>query len=496
MSTRRALALPVAALVFVLALSAFAAPASAATPAPVPTWQIGQAVAYGTNLNIGDLVDTYLLDTIRSYPQDFNITTINTLNATGTFDLWEYDQVTAKTSSYYVLSSQSAEGVTLHLAVNLTVNNLPQAGTYMGTYNGVPPYGYCSFPTIQMTTGPIALNLDVTALSTTTGTTQYQISDLAYLRQTVNASVEARAVFTSHNLPMTQTNATSCVETVTYENPSFTLNVNTQDQVRELYSAAWDYFDFPMADNETWWANSTATVGATLSGTIDVQGLSSADETAFFDNVTKAFEGTGLSVQGLDGFPIDLAKVTITAGLNNLVQNGVVQDTPLPVQSNLRATATAMTLSDGNQYPVYLITDASYECPPSGTSLSLPIGYAAVYAPDFPAQGAGMIVGYQLLVCAGTMNLPGFSLTNTKPADAQQKIGQTETTYNPFPPASSNAIADFFLQSPYWGLLILVVAVVAVVGLLVMRRRRRPAMAPPAATTMPPPPPPGGPGIP
>jgi hypothetical protein len=494
MRTHRALALPASALVFALALAALAAPASAAAPAPVPTWQVGQAVGYGTNLNLGDLVNTYLLAPVRSYPSLYNITAIHTLNATGNFDLWEYDQVTAKTDSYYVLSTQGAQGIQLHIAVNVTENALPRAGTYTGT----KPYGYCIFSPLPLTTGTVAVNVDVTALSTTTGSTQYQVSDLSYLRETVNASFQAKVVVSGYNLPMTQMNQTSCVETVTYDSPSFTLAVNTKDQVRALFSPAWDYFDFPMSDNETWWANSTATVGATLSGTIDVQGLSHADETGFFDNLTKAFQGAGLAVQGLNSFPIDLAKITITAGLNNLVQNGVVQDYRLPIASHYRATASAMTLSDGNQYPVYLITDASYECPPSGTSLTLPVSYAAVYAPDFPAQGAGMIVGYQLLVCAGTMNVPGFTLTNTKPADAQQKIGQTETTYNPLPPAQSNAIADFFLQTPYWGLLVLLVAVAAVAALLVMRRRRRPAMAPPAAPAIPPPPPPppGGPGMP
>ena len=65
------------------------------------------------------------------------------------------------------------------------------------------------------------------------------------------------------------------------------------------------------------------------------------------------------------------------------------------------------------------------------------------------------------------------------PAAARKNIGQTEPTYAPFPPAASNALADFFTQSPYWGILLIVAVVVVVVALLVLRRRHRPRRVPP-----------------
>lgn len=495
MRTPRSVGLAASALAFALALAALAVPASAAAPAPLPTWKKGQAVGYGTTLDLGALANSYILDPIRAYPARYNITAIRQLNATGSVDLWEVDQVTDKTDSYYVLSSQAAQGIKFHLAVNVTVNALPQAGTYAGT---IEPYVGCVFPSIPLTTGPVALDANATALTVSSGSTRYQVSDLSQLNATANAGVQAKVVVSSYNLPMVDANRTSCVETISYGSPSFTLTVNTQDQVRSLFSPTFNYFDFPITDNKTWWANSTATIGATVSGTIDVTGLSSHDEAAFFDNLTKAFQSAGLVVTGLNDFPIDLAKITITAGLDHILQNGVVQDYPVPLAAHYRAIASAMTLSDSNQYPVYLITDASYRCPYSGANGGLPIGYAAVYAPDFPAQGAGMIVGYELLVCLGTMSQPAFSLTNTKPSDAQQKIGQTKSTYQIAPPAQANSIADFFLQAPYWGLLILVIAVAAVAAVLLLRRSRRPAVAPPTPIPVqtPPPPPPGGPGMP
>ncbi len=478
MFPRRALALAAFSLALALSLSPLAGLASAAAPAPLPTWTVGQSVAYGTHLDLGDILDTYVLSPIRHDTAAYNITSIQALNATGGFDLWNVDTVTGKTDTYYVLSSSAAQGTSLDLVVNVTVNVLPKPGNYTGTLD---PYLGCIPPTVPSTTGPIALHLSATSLSTTSGTTRYQVSDLAYMNETQNAHVQARIVASTYHVPIVDLNTTSCVEKVTYDSPSFTLTVDTQDQARATFDPAWDYFNFPINDNETWWANSTATVGATLSGTVDVQGLSSKDETAFFDNLTKAFQGLGLVVSGLDKFPIDLAKITVTAGLQNLVQNGVVQDTPVPIAVNSRAISSVMTLSDGNQYPVYLITNASYQCPLSGGSLTLPVSYAAVYAPDFPAQGAGMVVGYELVTCVLSTNQPAFSLTNTKPSEAQNKIAQTETNYQVTPGAAGNPLADFFLQAPYWGFLIVVAVVLVAVATVVLLRRRHRAVPPPPA---------------
>lgn len=483
MHAARVLALTVVSVALLIGLAALAVPATAAiAPAPVPTWTVGQEVGYGTNLDLGALADQYLLDAIRQSPSTFNITSIQALNATGSFDAWTVDQVTAATGTYYVLSSESAVGIEFHLLVNVTVNTLPQAGSYTGT---IDPYLGCILPSIPKTSGTVAAALDAKALTTANGTTRYLVSDLSTQNTTVNTKVDAKVTASSYNLPMVETNLTACTENVTYDSPSFTLTVNTTDQVRSLFDPSWDSFNFPISDNETWWANSTATIGGTVSGTIDVTGLSSKDEAAFFDNLTQAFHSAGLVVTGLDGFPIDLAQITITAGLDNIVKDGAIQDYPAPVATHFRATGSAMTLSDGNQYPVYLITDASYSCPPSGTNVSLPIGYAAVYAPDFPAQGAGMIVGYELVTCLGTSSLPAFTLTNTKPADAHAKIGQTETKYQAAPTGAGNPIADFFLQAPYWGILVIVAVVVLGAAAVILLRRRRPSVPPP-----PPPPPP------
>lgn len=461
----------------VLSLTAFAA---AAAPATLPTWQVGQDVGYGTNLNLTALAVPFLNE-IKLNPSDYNLTAVNALDFTGSFDAWTYDQVTQKTATDYVLASQSTQGLTMHLNVNVTAGNLPAPGTYSGTCT----YGYFVAPSIPSTTRTVAATLDWTSLSASQAASYYTTAGLALQNGTVNATLQTKASVSVIGFPFTDVNLTRCDETITYRSEDFALLVNTQGQFRTVFQPALDVFNFPINDNETWWANATTTVGATISGTIDVQGLNTSDQEAFFDNLTKVFQSVpGLAVTGLDHFPIDLAKITATVGGVNVLQNGMLQDQSAPVDLQLHAASAEMTLSDNQLHSVYEIY------PEYNTSFGVcPPTVAAIFAPDFPAANAGMVVGYEIFACIGSTQLPIFELKNVPPSAAKDHIQQTETNYRPFAPAQSNAFADFFVAAPYWGFLILVFVAIAAVVFVFMRRRGR-RMIPPMPS---PPPPPGGP---
>lgn len=481
MNPTRVLA-PLAVLI-ALVLSASAASAAAA-PATLPTWTAGQAVAYGTHVDLTPEVQNYLNAT------KVNLTnagaTVNALTFTGTVDAWVYDQVSQVLTSQYVLSEQSAGG--LKFTFNLNVSEtMPVAGTYHGNCS----YGFfiptTPIPTAKQT---LAVTASWTSLENGTSMSLYQKADLSLAQSKVNTTVRANAAINAYNVPSTQTNLTTCTETIAYKSENLGLQVNTQSQVRTTYTPTLDYFNFPINDGETWWANSTATLGADISGTIDVTGLSAQDQASFFENLTKTLGSLqGIGITGLSSFPIDLAKITVTVGGANVLQNGHIQDYPFPVAEDLRATSTVKTLADGNQHTVYRIAPASYACPTTfGASAET---VAAVYAPDYPAANAGMIVGYDVLQCIGSTSLVVFSLDNVPTAQAQSNIQQTQTSYNPFPPSTSNALVDFFAASPFYGVWIVVAVVAVVAAILIVRRRRGPSMAaPPQPPQAPPPGPP------
>jgi hypothetical protein len=479
-------------LALLLGLVALAVPASAVSPATVPTWHVGQAVGYGTTLNLTSLVQP-LLDQYKKNATASGAS-VNVLTFTGSLDVWVYDQVTDATSTLYTLSEQSASGFKFRFIANLTAS-LPVPGTYAGDNST----GTC-LPslTMPMADRAIAVTVDWSALENGTSMSAYQVSDLSTTKQIANATARVRGTLDGINVPIVDFNKTTCEETISYAPQNLVIDENTQSQTRITYEPAMNYFDFPITDNKTWWANSTATVGGTVSGTIDLQGLTSAEEQAFFQNLSASLNSmAGIAVTGLDQFPIDLSKITGTAGLDNVLQNGIIQDYPLNITQNLRATAAVRTLGDQNQHPVYLITPASYTCPTTSPS-TLPVTYAAMYAPDYPAANAGMIAGYEGLFCLGSTSQTVFSLGSVPASQVIGDIEQTRNNYNPFPQGSTNANADFFFAAPYLGLILMAVAVVvvAVAALLVLRgHRKRRMAAPPSQPSMPPqsPPPPPGP---
>jgi len=453
-------------LVALIALAVLAVPA-AAQPAPLPTWTVGNAVGYGTNLDLTALAAPFLQQLQTNYAS-YNITSIQQLNFTGSLDAWVRQEVQSKTDTYYVLATETAEGLRIHFVLKATFDNLPAPGTYTGNCT----YGFFD-GNVPETTRTIEVALDLTSLVSTSGTSRWSISEVALMQSTDDGTAQTSARAVLKGLPMADLNLTACQETITYEDRDLSISVNTHEVVRALFSPALDVFDFPINPDEDWWANATATVGANVSGTVNVVGLSAADEQAFFENLTAAFQSVpGLAVTGLDHFPIDLAQITVTVGGVNYLQGGILHDTTYPIEEHLQARESNMTLADGNIHEVFLIS--TYQDP----GFCLPTLYA-VYSVD-----DGMIVGYQTYLDCSTSLPPLFELKPVPPAAAQDHLQQTENNYNPFPPAPGNAVVDFFVAAPYWGILLLVIAAVAVAAFVLVRRRGRrtaPPIPPPPA---------------
>lgn len=471
------------ALALALALTALAVPASA-QPATLPTWQVGQEVGYGTSVPIGAELAP-LLNDIRAHPGTYNISTLNYLNLTASLDAWVYQQVSMKTDTAYVLHTLSAAGLKAHFVVNASFEGLPNPGTYVGNNS----LGVCMPPTIPATsTITTNVSLDLTSLMTTDARTNFLVANLAVQNDTSNTTTQVKAQAVLYNVPMLAFNETRCEVTVSYGSRDVTFTEDVQQGLATLFTPAWDVFHFPISDNETWWANTSVTLAGAETGTIDATGLTAQEEQGFFANVSQVLQAIpGLAVSGLDHFPIDLSQVSVTYLGTDLFNHGQIHQTnPYNVSLPLRATQTNLYLSDSQWHEVFEIyPDPAILYGNVSSSLgTCPPAFAAEYSPTYPAAGQGMIVGFAALLCPGPTQIPLFEIPNVPPSTAKGNIQATEAKYQVFaPPAAANSLADFFLQAPYWGILIIAAVVIVAVGLVAVRRRRRPA-------TPPPPPPP------
>jgi hypothetical protein len=433
---------------------AFLAPVARAD-APVPTHDVGDNVGFGATLDLGLIADP-VLDQIRLLDDmDANIT-INQLELTGSSDIWVTMEVVGETPDSYSIQTESAAGLRLHFVADVTSTHFPLAGTYPGNTD----LGGCLLPTFPYATETIFAEAQIDLLETSSGLSTWTVSSFALQDEETNTSYELRSTVTMRNFPTFDFNLTACEFTVAYEDSALTLTADVELGLRVLYAPALDYFDFPIADLEIWSANSSATQGGNIRGTIDLVGLDPQEEADFFESITQALESSGFSVSGLTEFPVVLEDVTILLLGTAYLQDGVIHDITAPVDLTLDARERSITLADGNLHTVYLIS----ETPGS------PYVCGWVYSPD-----DGFIVGYRCEVDGTSV----FELPNVPANTAEAKMADTKQKYVVFA-APTNALGDFFVKPPFLGLLL--VAVVAILGVaLVMLRRRRPAMPPPSA---------------
>jgi hypothetical protein len=331
------------------------------------------------------------------------------------------------------------------------------------------------FNPIPQVTKTVSARLDVTYLQTASTTGKWNVSDFALRESTTAHTVDLLATFSGRNFPSFDINLTACTQTVTYENHDYTVTVDVNNQYRIAYTPSLDVFDFPMADGESWYVNTTATLAGTVAGSINVEGIDPQDEQAFFDQLNVLFAQSGASVTGLDGFPIVLERITFTLGTVPYLSNGVLHDTPIPVNMHLRAKEMTKTLADGQFHTVYEISDV-----PNPTTTQLAY-FACYYSPDH-----GFIVGCALL--DGSSGVALFELKNVPVGEAEAGVGTTKAGYSLG--TQANPLADFFFKPPFLGMLLIAATVIVVAALLIRRGRVRGRQVLPPQT---PPPPPGTP---
>ncbi|OGS61149.1 MAG: hypothetical protein A3K59_04700 [Euryarchaeota archaeon RBG_19FT_COMBO_69_17] len=462
-------------LVSLFVLAAALAP-PAASQAPVPALEVGDSAGYGTELDLGVLLEPYL-DMIREQDAMTDNLTIAALSATGSLDVWGVSEVTGAADPTVEITTDVVVGLDFHFALDATIDALPDPGTYTGTRD--PYWGLCMYPGVPTSSRRITVDLDVRYLEVDSEVALHNASDLALRESTTNASVESLVTFVATGLPRIEMNDTTCEQTVAYETLNLRATADVDAQVRSVFAPALDRFDFPLEDGDAWCANATATFGGTVAGTIDVTGLDPEDEADLFEAIHEALSGTaGVVVTGLDGFPVDLAQITVLVGGVEYLADGTIHDVSTPVSSCYVASERQMTLADGQFHTVYEIASAPLPMDPYLPPGSAPY-VATYYSPD-----DGMVVGYALVVPSGGTADPVFELRNVSPAEARSHIGTTKDQYAIQPAAAGDPVADLFLKSPYWGILVIVAAGILVAALL-LRRRRRPTSGPPA----PPPPP-------
>lgn len=462
------------AVIVIAALALVLAAPRGSAQADVPTHDVGDKVGYGTTIDIDEALQPAIAFLEQEDERNDNFT-INELSMDGVTDIWATTEVVDESADAYSIQTNSAFGLKLQYVINVTVQDLPAAGTYDGNRSrGCFPD---SIPTEELT---FSADVDISYLLASTGIGSWTTAEFALEEDETNSSLELRTITTYYNAPYYELDPDACELTLGYRSASYETNAEIGLDMRTVYDPALDVFAFPIQDGEVWAANSTVTQGGKIRGTVDVTGLTDEEEQELFTQLNEGLESLGFSVSGLDGFPIDLENVTLLVGTTPYLKDGVIHDQSNPLGLSLEAREIDMTLADGEFHTVYLISESTGDVPmPYGPVCS------AVYSPD-----DGFIVGYRCDVAGATV----FELPNVPWETADEHIADTKRDYTLNPTGTgTDFLGNFFLQPPFFGIL-LIAAVAILVAALLVRRRRKPALAPPGAMPpMPPQAPPPGP---
>ncbi len=230
--------------------------------------------------------------------------------------------------------------------------------------------------------------------------------------------------------------------------------------VGATFAPALNLIEFPLSVGDTWNVSSLASISGSMTGFLDIKGLSASDQAAMFDNDT-------LRNAGITGFPIDFSK------LSTEDEPKIVNGTLGPVNQYVNATMEC-TGVDLVTLPIYGEV-AIYEIAVNGGSEKF------YYSDDihFLTRAESSLEGLNLPVDLGGIQLPEANVTMEPVTiqEAQQNIDTISAYQSDLSGQASNSngngLGGLLGILPIVGLIAGIVIVAAIVAIIMVKRKKK-----------------------
>jgi hypothetical protein len=424
----------------------FASTANAVVPAAnAPTWSVGDSWAMGKSMDL-DTEFSEQLDHMEQMLQNMTgSATLDEFNVQATAGAWLKVEVTSVTADEYIVQGKLAMRFNAEANVAAT-GEMPAAG--------FKAWGDLNYPTTTMTISADAA-IDMAFVSEVTVVFEKSTMAIKSIGTTNRASLIASINIA--NIPEMKTNFSGT--TYSYRSIDASIDFDMTLNVEASFAPSLNLIEFPLSVGDSWTISSLASVTGSMSGFLDVKGLSADDEVMLFDNQM-------LQDAGITEFPIDFSKLS-TEGEPKIV-NG--------------------TLIPSNQY-----VNATMEC--TGLELvTLPIyGEVAIY--EITTNGGSEKFYYSddvhFLTGAGSslegLNLPdelngiplpeaNMTMNQVTPQEAQQNIDAIsayQTDLSGQASGSGNDLGDLLTSLPMLGLIMVIVVLAAIVAVVMVKRKKK-----------------------
>jgi hypothetical protein len=426
----------------------FASTASAVVPAAnAPIWSEGDSWAIGKSMDL-DTEFSEQLDHMEQMLQNMTgSTTLDEFNVQATASAWLKVEVTSVTADEYVVQGKVAMRFNAEANVAAT-GEMPAAGT--------KAWDDMNYPTAIKTISVDAA-IDMAFVSETT--TVFDKSSMAIKSIETTNKGSMVASIDILNLPETKFNFSDMSVTYSYRSIDASIDFDMTLNVDVSFAPALNLIEFPLSVGDTWNLSSLASVTGSVSGFLDVKGLSSADEEMLFDNQM-------LQDAGITEFPIDFSKLS-TEGEPKIVNGTLV---PLNQYVNATMECTGLELVT---LPVYGEV-AIYEITMNGGSEKF------YYSDDvhFLTGVGSSLEGIDLPDELSGIPLPEANMTMNQVTsqEAEQNIDAItnyQTDLSGQASGSGDGLSDLLGILPMIALILVIVIVAVVVAVVMVKRKKK-----------------------
>lgn len=484
----------------VMSFSALAvmAPSNEAADNEAPVWSVGDGVAVSMSVDLIDLynsesenfsiaIEELLMDMDESAVEldDFSLTQAS---ARAVVLL----EVTEVTSTSYTIMQMAAFEVKFGASMTWK-SDMPNTGNYA---NWSEAWNSTSNKTISATVSLVlGMSENVTLVLDKESMALQRVS--IRVQPAIDLRVSGTGIPDMIENEDDEGNTTSV--DVSYGTLNAKLVVNPAFTVSLAFDPYFNLFNLPNPDAVNWSTETeNVTINAAFSGFIDI-GVSGTLSQAVQANTMlgQVFDNVPAGVTGLNGFPINLAEVTIPASVfdeNNTIgiTNGALPEQVIPVPQLIMAGTGDMTsnlsgiLDNFTVYGIWFEDEVEFDDPPEWGGVFYPevTGMGTTSAPPYGIPYSATLLDLDnwseivdnvtadmeedmvtMMSNMTGMNMTGsmtFSTISSAAAnDIAASISQTIASIVPDPEDSGFDIVSFFLDSPYYG-------IIALVGVLVI----------------------------
>ncbi len=391
--------------------------ASSESTAAFSTWNKGDKWALKGEKDLGaayrSMNELFTIGNDEMLVSNLTINDVSVAGYTGVYILFEVTDVSA---TEYVLKITAVQNFSMASSFSGS-GEFIGPGSYIetwyegGYYQSLNPDNLENMSDASRAVQDIGYDVKLAAGVKEIAVLKLDIATMAIKSMTMEASSYARGYVNVVNYPNTTTGWDSVneryLENITYETFDSNITLDAQFTGEITFDPAFGLLADSPAEGSSWEPESGVNITGTVSGSMDVQGLTPNIEGLIFDDYLDEAEKCGIT-----GFPIDFAGI-YSPDPDKVINNGTVSITNKTIEpkyTNLKNK----TIDD----PVF----GSIAVNEIGWYTGGSSNYLTYYY--YPAKG--YIVGTQTLVSSGQVNLV-LSTKSVSVADAQGAVDSIST---------------------------------------------------------------------